>query len=163
MSSQIKSLQDPVRIIAIFVGCLTLVVGISSIVHGGDLEISILGIVVNLSIYSVLFYGAKKKDTTHLVVWLAVSLAELVFLIIGICYFAYESEKLRLQQNSEEQQIDPEQAELVFKLRVEYIVYSAVSGVLTIFLCSIMIVVKKFHNELLRSDNCQEHGRCVKA
>ena len=159
MSSQNKSLQDPVRIIAIFVVCLTLLVGVSSIVHGGDLEISIVGIVVNLSIYCVLFYGAKKKDTTHLVVWLAVSLAELVSLIIGICYFAYESEKLRLQQNSEKLPIDPSQDELVFKLRVMYIVYSAVSGVLTIFLFSIMIVVKKFYNELLRSDDCQEHGR----
>ena len=159
MSSQNKSLQDPVRIIAIFVGCLTLVVGVSAIVHGGDLEISIVGIVVNLSIYCVLFYGAKKKDTTHIVVWLAVSLAELGSFIIGICYFAYESEKLRLRRNSEKEPIDPAQAELVFKLRVEYIVYSAVSGVLTIFLCSIMIVVKKFHNELLRSENCQEHGR----
>ena len=159
MSSQNKSLQDPVRIIAIFVVCLTLLVGVSSIVHGGDLEISIVGIVVNLSIYCILFYGAKKKDTTHLVVWLAVSLVELVSLIIGICYFAYESEKLRLQQNSEKLPIDPSQDELVFKLRVMYIVYSAVSGVLTIFLFSIMIVVKKFYNELLRSDDCQEHGR----
>ena len=159
MSSQNKSLQDPVRIIAIFVGCLTLVVGISSIVHGGDLEISIVGIAVNLSIYCVLFYGAKKKDTTHLVVWLAVSFAELVSFVIGICYFSYESEMLRLRQNSEMQPLDPAEAELIFKLRVEYIVYSAVSGVLTIFLFSIMIVVKRFYNELLRCENCQEHGR----
>ena len=159
MSSHNKSLQDPVRIIAIFVVCLTLVVGISSIVHGGDLEISIVGIVVNLSIYCVLFYGAKKKDTTHLVIWLAVSLAELVSLIIGICYFAYESEKLRLQQHSEQQPIDRSQAELLFNRRVDYIVYSTVSGVLTIFLFSIMIIVKRFHNELLRSENCQENGR----
>ena len=98
-----ESLQDSVRIIAIFVACLTLVVGISSIVHGGDLETSIIGIVVNISITGVLFYGAKKKDTTHLVVWLIFSLLEIIVFCIGMCYFAYEADQLRISYNAQKQ------------------------------------------------------------
>ena len=151
-----RSLQEPVRVLAIFIACLTLVVGISSIIHGGDLEMSLIGLLVNLSIAGVLFYGAKKKDTTHLVVWLVFSLIQMIGLIIGACYFAYESEQVWANYNVVYRK---ESMEIIWKLRVTYVVYSLVFGVLTIVLFSISIIVKKFYDELQRRETDHPYGK----
>jgi len=152
-SKEPQSLQEPVRVIAIFVVCLILLVGISSIVHGGDLETSIIGIVINISITLDLFYGAKTRSTSHLRHWLMLSLVQLSGLIIGIGYFSYESEQLRAVYNSQKSNgsFNEEAMESVWKLRMTYIIYALVFGVLAAFLISISIIVKKFYDELQRN------------
>lgn len=81
----INGLQEKVKVIAMFLVCLTLITGVSSIVHGGELEASLVGIAINISITGILFYGAKAKDTVHIFVWLVFALLQIVGLIIGMC------------------------------------------------------------------------------
>ena len=159
--NQNKSLQQPVRAIAVAVAGITLLVGISSIVHGGDLEWSIGGLVVNLSITGVLFYGAKRKDTTHLVLWLVFSLIQIIGLFIGMCYFAYEAKQLLAMYKSayRKETVNKDMVEGIWKLRMTYIVYSLIMGVLIMILFSISIVVKKFYDELQRSETYQPYGK----
>ena len=162
MCTKSTSLQEQVRVISIFVACLTLLVGISSIVHGGDLEISVVGIVINISITGVLFYGAKTKDTTHLVVWLVFSVLEIIVLIIGMCYFAYEAEQLHITYNYQKHRgtLNTEEMENIWNSRIIYTVYSVIFSLLSIFLFSISIIVKKFYDELHRRSEYQpHHGR----
>ena len=161
MCSKSKSLQEKVRVISIFIACLTLLVGISSIVHGGDLEMSIVGIVVNISITGVLFYGAKTKDTTHLVVWLVFSVLEIIALIIGMCYFAIESAQFNIKYNYQKDSgsFNNETMENTWNHRILYTVYSVIFGLLSIFLLSISVIVKKFYDEVQRGEAYQPHGR----
>ena len=111
-----RSLQDPVRVIAIFLGCLTILVGVSSIVHDGDLELSIVGIAINIFVSGVLFLGAKRRSTTHLMVWLMFTMLQIIGLLIGICYFSYEAESLRILINSP-QPLDPLKQETLDRIR----------------------------------------------
>ena len=159
MCTKNTSLQEQVRVISIFVICITLLVGISSIVHGGDLEISVVGIVINISITGVLFYGAKTKDTTHLVVWLVFSVLEIIVLLLGMCYFAYEAEKFHVIYKYEQHRgsLNTEKMENIWNSRIVYTVYSVIFGLLSIFLFSISIIVKKFYDELQRRSEYQPH------
>ena len=148
-----KSLQEPVRVIAIFIVCLILLVGISSIVHGGDLETSIVGILINISITFVLFYGAKTRSISHLRNWLILSLMQISGLVIGIAYFAYESEQLRETYKTRKSNgsFNNETMENILKLKMTYIIYSIVFAVLAVFVTLVFIIVKKFYDELQRN------------
>ena len=159
MCTKSTSLQEQVRVISIFVICITLLVGISSIVHGGDLEISVVGIVINISITGILFYGAKTKDTTHLVVWLAFSVLEIIVLLLGMCYFAYEAENFHVIYNYEQHRgsLNSERMKNIWNSRIVYTVYSVILGLLSIFLFSISIIVKKFYDEVQRRSEYQPH------
>ena len=157
MCNHHNNLQVQVRVIAIFIACLTLLVGISSIVHGGDLEMNLVGMVVTMSITFVLFYGAKTKDTTHLLVWLVFSFLQIVILTIGMCYFAIESDQLRVMYNLHKQHALLSKE--IWNLRITYITYSVVSGLLTTLLLSISVIVKKFYDELQRREIYHPPGR----
>jgi NADH:ubiquinone oxidoreductase subunit 5 (subunit L)/multisubunit Na+/H+ antiporter MnhA subunit len=137
-------------------------VGISSIVHDGDLLMTIVWIVINISISGVLFNGAKTKDTTHCLVWLVFSVLEIVVLIIGMCYFAYQAEQYHIIYNYQKQRgsLNIEQMENIWNSRIVYTVYSVIFSVLSIFLFTISIIVKKFYDELHRRSEYQpHHGR----
>jgi len=156
-----RSLQDPVRVIAIFLGCLTILVGVSSIVHDGDLELSIVGIAINIFVSGVLFLGAKRRSTTHLMVWLMFTMLQIIGLLIGICYFSYEAESLRILINSP-QPLEPlkqETLDRIRELRIAYIVYAIVFGILITLFIFISVIVKKFYDELKNQNPFGTNGR----
>ena len=157
-----RSLQDPVRVIAIFLGCLTILVGVSSIVHDGDLELSIVGIAINIFISGVLFLGAKRRSTTHLMVWLMFTLLQIIVLFIGMCYFSYKANWLSLQLTDYKEPLEPsDQKELenIQKLRIAFIVYSIVFGTLIILFIFISAIVKKFYDEIKNQQPYGTSGR----
>ena len=157
-----RSLQDPVRVIAIFLGCLTILVGVSSIVHDGDLELSIVGIAINIFISGVLFLGAKRRSTTHLMVWLMFTLLQIIGLVVGMCYFSYEAQSLSTLYNSlpsEPLPLPGEKLENIHELRIAYIVYAIVCGILIALFLFISVIVKKFHDEIKRQDPFGTSGR----
>ena len=152
----IKNLHEQVKVIAIFLVCLILITGISSIVHGGDLEASLVGIVVSLSITSLLFYGAKNKDTCLIIIWLVLALLQIVGLLIGVCYFAYVSQLLLESYNN----LNSNEAKTsVSKSRLVYIVYSVICSIIATILTFICIVVKKFYDELKRREPFRPQGK----
>ena len=157
-----RSLQDPVRVIAIFLGCLTILVGVSSIVHDGDLELSIVGIAINIFISGVLFLGAKRRSTTHLMVWLMFTLLQIIVLFIGMCYFSYKANWLSIQYDNYKEPLEPsDQKELenIQKLRIAFIVYSIVFGILITLFIFISAIVKKFYDEIKNQQPYGTSGR----
>ena len=157
-----RSLQDPVRVIAIFLGCITILVGVSIIVHDGDLELSVVGSAINIFTSGVLFLGAKRRSSTHLVVWLMFALLQIVGLVIGMCYFAYQANSLRISDNSSLEptgSIGEENIENNNKFRISYIVYSIGFGILAALFIFISAVVKKFYDELRKQRPYGRNGR----
>ena len=157
-----SSLQDPVRVIAIFLGCLTILVGVSSIVHDGDLELSIVGMSINIFISGVLFLGAKGRSSTHLVVWLMFSLLQIIGLVIAMGYFAYRANSFpTLDTTSLEPtgSLGQEEIENNQDFKIAYIVYSIVSGILAALFLFISVIVKKFYDELIRQQPYGTNGR----
>ena len=152
----INGLQEKIKVIAVFLVCLTLITGISYIVHGGDLEAGLVLIVINLSITGILFYGAKAKDTVHIFVWLVFGILQIVGLIIGMCYFAYTSELLL--DNYKKLKTE-ETRNSVWESRIVCIVYSVICFILAIILVIICIVVKKFYDELKRHQPFRPQGK----
>ena len=159
---QSESLKEAVYIAAIISGCLVLMLGILSIAYGGGrLEINIVGITVNVLIAIVLFYGAKIKDTTHLVVWFYFASVQAIGLIIGMIYFIYQSEELLRLYPSKSAGLSlyHKTMEVMWKRRMVCIIYAVFLGLLLIFLLVISIIVKKFYDEIQCNVIRQSHGK----
>ena len=158
-----KSFQQTAIIIAILSACLIFILGISLIIIGEDLRVCIVGMVLGISINIVLLYGAKTKDTTHLFLWLFVSAMLVLGLIVGMAYFAYESEKFREMyiSNTPNGSFQNETKANILRLRNTTLAYAVISGLFTIFLVSVSIVIKKIYNEIQSEDTQYRHGKLV--
>ena len=72
----------------------------ASIIVDRSWTTKIIGMYFNLAIATILVYGATTKDTTILVIWLFIYLIQLIWLLIGLCSFAYHSEQLNAMYTS---------------------------------------------------------------
>ena len=158
---QTKNYQQAAINIAIFSVCLTLLLGISLIITGEDLKICIVGMVFGISINIVLLYGAKTKDTTHLFLWLFFSGILVIGLVVGMTYFAYNSVMFLEMSSAPERSFQNETKANILRLRSIYLAYAVISGLLTIFLVSISIIIKKSYNGIQSEDTQYQHGKLV--
>ena len=149
--------------IAILSVCLILLLGISLIIIGEDLKICIVGMVFGISINTVLFYGAKTKDTTHLFLWLFFSPILVVGLLVGMIYFAFKSEMFQAiyTSNTPDGLSQNETKANILRLRSINLAYAVISGLLTIFLVLVSIVIKKIYNEIQSEDTQYRCGKLV--
>ena len=94
-------------------------------------------------------------------VWLMFTMLQIIGLLIGICYFSYEAESLRILDNSS-QSLEPlkqETLDRIRELRIAYIVYSIVFGILITLFIFISVIVKKFYDELKTQNPFGTNGR----
>ena len=85
-------LPEQVYALATFSSVFVFFIGTALITYGISVEITIIFMSLHASIAGVLFYGVRRKDTTHIFVWLVISVIEAIFSIFVVCYFAIESE-----------------------------------------------------------------------
>ena len=158
-----NQLQEKVYAIASFISLFSLFIGIYLVVYGINVEMTIVAMILNISITGVLFNGVKRKDTTHIFIWLVFSVIEAIFSTILTCYFAIESDSMFkkyniLHKNHTYLSSDKTLEELSTIMYI-YLAFSAAFGLLTVGLLSALFIVKKFYDDLLRRGNYRSYGR----
>ena len=158
-----RQLQDQVYALATFSSVFSLLVGIIFVVYGVNVEMTIVGTVLNVSITGALFYGVKRNDTTHIFIWIVFSVIEVIFSIIIMCYLALQSDNMLKKYNHllihQSYESNVENLERVWNQRISYLAFSTVFGFLTVSLLTTLLTVKKFYDELSRRGNYQSYGR----
>ena len=159
---QVTHKKQQVYAIVVLLICLTIIVGFLSAVFGENIEMSIVGIIINLSITGILYYGVKTQDTTHVLVWLVFSLFEMVTLVIGMSYYAIkaahmQSIKRLLSKTGSFQR--KELHESISERSIKYIIFSIIFGSSAIILLPIIYVVKTFYDHIQRREGCQPEHR----
>ena len=141
------SLQIIVYAISIIMVLLTALLGALLFSIGSYWKIIAIWMILNLWMSTVLFYGAKTKDTTHILIWLLTSMLQTAGSLIAMCYFAYRAQELKLHhierytdmsENNDEEQHSKQ-------MRSGYILYSVLFGLLPILLASMAIFVFRFY------------------
>ena len=158
-----KRLKEQVYALATFSSVLSLLIGIIFVVYGINVEMTIIGTLLNLSITGVLFYGVKRKDTTHIFIWLVFSVIESIFSIFIMCYLAIQSDNMLKKYNhllmNQSYESNNETLEKVWTQRISYLAFSIVFGFLTVSVITTLFTVKKFYDKLLRRGNHRSYGR----
>ena len=156
-------LPEQVYSLATFSSVFALFIGIALITYGINVEITIMLMCLHTSITGVLFYGVRRKDTTHLLVWLVCSLIEAIFCIAVMCYFAIESEDLLRRYNHFKMMdnLHTPNNKILKELGAQqysYLAFSIAFGLFTVILLSSSVTVKKFYDEILRRGNHRPYG-----
>ena len=156
-------LPEQVYALATFSSVFILFIGIALISYGMNVEITIILMSLHTSITGVLFYGVRKKDTTHIFVWLVFSVIEAIFSIFVVCYFAIESESFLRKYNHLKMTnslYTPNNKTLKELGAQQYscLAFSIAFGLFTVILLSSLVTVKKFYDELLRRGNHRSYG-----
>ena len=159
---QVTHKKQQVYAIVVLLICLTIIVGVLSAVFGENMEMSISGTIINLSITGILYYGVKTQDTTHVLVWLVFSLFEMVTLVIVMSYYAIKAAHMQsinrlLSKTGSFQR--KELYESISERSIKYINFSIIFGSSAIILLPIIYVVKTFYDHIQRREGCQPEHR----
>ena len=85
------NINKQVYLIVVVLVFFTIVFGSLLISYGGNIILSSIGMIINLSVTGILLYGVKTEDTTHVLVWLVFSLVEMIALVIAMSYYAIKA------------------------------------------------------------------------
>ena len=142
-----QNLQIGVYVISIILVFLTILVGVLFLLLGSYCKLSAIGMVLNFWMSIVLFYGAKTRDTTHLLIWLLASIMQSAGSFIAMCYFAYQAHELKLLNIEYYSNLtkDYEEEQYSMKMRSNYILYSVIFGIVPILFASMAIFVIRFY------------------
>ena len=142
-----QNLRICVYVISIISVFLNVMVGFLLLSLGSYWKLSAIGMVLNFWMSIVLFYGAKTKDTTHLLIWLLASIMQSAGSFIAMCYFAYQAQELKLLSIEHYSNLtkDYEEKQHFMKMRSNYILYSVIFGIVPILFASMAIFVIRFY------------------
>ena len=157
-------LQQQVYVVVVVLAFLTIIIGAFSVVYGENLEISIVGTIINFSITGILVYGVKRQDTTHVMVWLVSSIVEMVLLVIGMSYYAIKADHIQniykyISENDSFQR--KELLENISGRKLSCIVLSIIFGASTVILFCAILIVKMLYHQLQRREGYQSQMRRV--
>ena len=156
-------LPEQVYALATFSSVFVFFIGIALITYGISVDITIIFMSLHTSIAGVLFYGVRRKDTTHIFVWLVISVIEAIFSIFVVCYFAIESENFLRKYNHLKMtnSLHTPNNRILKELGAQQyscLAFSIAFGLFTVILLSTSVTVKKFYDELLRRGNHRSYG-----
>ena len=157
-------LPELVYALATFSSVFALFIGIALATYGMNVALTIILMSLHTSINGVLFYGVRRRDTTHIFVWLVFSFIEAIFCIVFVFYFVIESENF-LRKYNHLKMIDsfhtPKYKVLKELGTRQYscLAFSIAFGLFMVILLSTSVTVKKFYDELLRRGNHRSFRR----
>ena len=156
------NINKQVYLIVVVLVFLTIMLGSLLISYGGNTIISSVGIIINLSVTGILFYGVKTEDTTHVFVWLVFSLVEMIALVIVMSYYAIKAANmLNIYNHFLQNSSVPRQSliKTIWEKHISFVVFSIIFGISTISLFSMIFIVRIFYRRIQRRQGHQPQLR----
>ena len=156
------NINKQVYLIVVVLVFLTIMLGSLLISYGGNTIISSVGIIINLSVTGILFYGVKTEDTTHVFVWLVFSLVEMIALVIVMSYYAIKAANmLNIYNHFLQNSSVPRQSliKTIWEKHISFVVFSIIFGLSTISLFSMIFIVRIFYRRIQRRQGHQPQLR----
>ena len=158
----LMTFKQQVYLIVVVLVFLTITLGSLLMSYGGNTILSSVGIIINLSVTGILFYGVKTEDTTHVFVWLIFSLVEMIALVIAMSYYAVKAAHMQniYSQLSESPSVARQDLiKTIWEKHISFVVFSIIFGLSTIFLFSMIFIVRIFYRRIQRRQGHQPQLR----